>query len=421
MKKITIFVLLCGAFLFANSQTKMTFEDQSLNGSAAVYNGSVSVVANPVTTGLNASSYCLDVIDNDYAPVKFTNFNIPAGAKATYPYAKIKFKIAYKAFNGGNDLDYPSVDVFSSPTNPTLSNAEKLGSINSAWTTHAADSLVWKSAEFVFSSSSLTDIPAGILVLKVAKPKCEYLLDDIELIPSSTNNPDVVSLLDFESNAVNDTYPTANIYGGNPASTAVVVADPVSGHSANALQMTATDYNQVIAFNITLPSGSLLNQYDRLYFDRYSTSTDYAQAYIYANTVKIYQDASGYPSQGAANTWLTKDYELPSGVPAQNSFTLKIGYTSKNSGSYLIDNVKLHRLVFTGVEKNQINALLVNYYNNSIHFNKVVERVHVFDLSGHLIVDRENVDEVNARNLPNGLYIVKAIANGETFVTKVIK
>lgn len=56
-----------------------------------------------------------------------------------------------------------------------------------------------------------------------------------------------------------------------------------------------------------------------------------------------------------------------------------------------------------------------------IHFSKVVDRVHVFDLSGHLILNRENVDEVNVQNLPNGLYILKAIANGETFVTKVIK
>jgi hypothetical protein len=44
-----------------------------------------------------------------------------------------------------------------------------------------------------------------------------------------------------------------------------------------------------------------------------------------------------------------------------------------------------------------------------------------FNLSDYLIINRENVVEVNAQNLSNGLYIVKVIAYGETFVTKDIK
>jgi hypothetical protein len=183
MKRFTIFLVLFNTFLFVAGQSKIDFENQDLSGASVVYNGSISVISNPVTTGINASGYCLDVINNDYAPIKFSNFVIPAGAKATYSYAKLKFKIAYKSFNNGTDLDYPQIDVFSSPENPTLSDAEKLGSINSAWGSHVSDSLVWRTAEFSFSSSSLTDIPEGILVLKLAKPKCEYLLDDIELIP----------------------------------------------------------------------------------------------------------------------------------------------------------------------------------------------------------------------------------------------
>jgi hypothetical protein len=32
--------------------------------------------------------------------------------------------------------------------------------------------------------------------------------------------------------------------------------------------MSQTDYNQVIAFNVTLPTGEKLTNYDRLFFDR---------------------------------------------------------------------------------------------------------------------------------------------------------
>lgn len=420
MKRFTIFLVLFNTFLFVAGQSKIDFENQDLSGASVVYNGSISVISNPVTTGINASGYCLDVINNDYAPIKFSNFVIPAGAKATYPYAKLKFKIAYKSFNNGTDLDYPQIDVFSSPENPTLSDAEKLGSINSAWGSHVSDSLVWRTAEFLFSSSSLTDIPEGILVLKLAKPKCEYLLDDIELIPSPTNNSDVITLFDFESNKINDAFPTINIYGEALTSSAVVVDDPVTTHSTKSLQMSQTDYNQVVAFDVTLPSGENLKNYDRLYFDRYSTSTNYAQAYIFANDIKIYQDESGYPSQGTANTWITKDYEITQNVPDANNFTLKIGYTSMNSGSYLIDNVKLHR-ISTGTGEKTLIPFIVNCYNNYIQLNRVAERIEIFDISGRLLLTRNNVAKVNVHQFTQGIYLVKAFINGETFLSKVIK
>ncbi len=420
MRRFTISMLFFSTFLLVTGQSKINFENQDLNGASILYNGSISVVANPVTTGINTSGYCLDVINNGYAPIKFSNFIIPAGAKASYPYAKLKFKIAYKAFNDGTDLDYPQVDVFSSPENPTLSDAEKLGSINSAWGSHITDSLVWRTAEFSFSTSALSDIPEGILVIKVAKQKCEYLLDDIELIPSPTNNSNVITLFDFENNTINDAFPTINIYGGTLASSAVVVDDPVTTHSTKSLQMSQTDYNQVIAFDVTLPAGEKLINYDRLFFDRYSTSTNYAQAYIFANDIKIYQDASGYPSQGDANTWITKDYEIPQNVPDANNFTLKIGYTSMNSGSYLIDNVKLHRIA-TGTGKKTIIPFIVSCYNDYIQLNRLAERVDIFDVSGRLLLTRRNVEKINVQHFTQGIYVVKAFINGETFLSKVIK
>ena len=423
MKKITFLLSFLGLALFSSAQTKISFEDQGLNGAAAASGGTVSVVANPVKTGVNTSAYCLDVVNNSYAAIKFANFTIPTGSKAAYPYVTLKFKIAYKAYNGSSDLDYPLVNVFSSAASPLLDATEKLGSISNVWGTHAADSLVWKNVQFSMPTSALATIPNGKLVLQVAKPKCEYLLDDIELIPSPLFGTNILTLYNFESNAINYAYTAANIYGGTVACTAVVAADPVTS-TAKALLVSPTAYNQVASFSVTLPTGALLTDYDRLYFDYYSTAVNYAQAYIAANTTVIYKDATDYPTQGAAATWVTKDYELPTTVPASNTFTLFVGYTSMNSGSYYIDNVKLNHKAAgqtTGINQNHVNPLVISCDGSTLHLNMLVDRIELFDLGGRSVLAQSNIKELNVSKLNNGIYIVKSSLAGETYITKVVK
>jgi len=416
MKKITFLVSFLGVALFSSAQTKITFENQGFNGAAALYNGTVSVVANPVTTGINTSAYCLDVVNNGYVPVKFTNFTVPAGTKTAYPYVTLKLKIAYKGINGsaGSDVSYPAMDVFSSPASPVLDATEKLGSIANVWgtpvTTPTTDSLVWKSVQFTMSASALASIPGGMLVLKLAKNKCEYLIDDVELVPSPIYATTILSVDDFESKALNYAYTTANIYGGTVACTAVVAADPVTS-TAKALLVSPAAYNQVASFAVTLPTGALLTDYDRLYFDTYSVAINYAQAYIAANTTVIYKDVSGYPSQGAAATWVTKDYELPATVPASNTFTLFIGYTSMSSGSYYIDNVKLNRKTTgptTEINQRNVNSLVISCDGSILHLNLSVDRIELIDLGGRSVMTQNNVKELNVSKLNSGIYIVKS-------------
>lgn len=426
MKKITLFLSCIVASAFLSAQSKITFEDNTLNGAAAIYGGSVSVVANPVTTGINTSANCLDVVNNGYAPIKFSNFSIAAGTSTAYPYVKVKFKIAYKGYNGGSDLDYPQIDVYSSAATPVLDATEKLGSITSAWGTHTSDSLVWKSAEFTMSSSVLAAVPNGILVLKVAKSKCEYLLDDIELVPSPLYNSNVITLDNFENVQIGDasTYPLYKYWSStSTVGTATVAAEPVSG-TGNSLKVTPTDYNGVVNFNVTLPNSKTLDAYDRLYFDLYFNSSNglYAQPYIYAGSTLIYQVSSGYPSQGTNAVWNTKDYEL-TGMPASNNFVLKIGYTSNNSITYYLDNVKLHmKESGTGINELKAARPLVIYQSGTVYkMNMVMDRVQLLDVQGREVLHLQSVDQLDASQLPMGVYIVRATAANDLYIGKIIK
>lgn len=422
MKKSLLLVSLFFLGFSAFAQSKITFEDQTASGAAIVSGGSVSVVANPEQTGINTSGYCLDVVNDAYAAIKFSGFSIPAGAAASYPYVILKFKIAYKADNGGTDLDYPILNVFSSPATPTLGASEKVGEIGNAWGTHDADLLVWKNAQFTMSSSVLASIPAGELVLQVAKAKCEYLIDDVELVPSPVYGNNILTLFDFENNALDESFPTANIYGGTVASTAAVVANPTD-NAGKSLRISPADYNQVASLSVTLPNNTTLADYNRLYFDKYSDATLYAQLYVYANTTKIYRDESGYPSQGAEKTWIPRDFELNS-MPAVNSFTLYIGYSSLNSdaSAYIFDNIKLSRANVTSTNPaKDISPLAVRVSGSSLMLNQTVDKIAVFDLNGHSLITDSNVSELNIDKLSKGIYIVKSTIKGDNYINKIMK
>lgn len=406
---------LLSVVFISHAQSKVTFEDQTVNGAAVVYNGSLSVVANPVKTGINASSYCLDVVNNGYAPVKFTNFKFPAGTSASYPYVKLRFKIAYKAYNFGTDLDYPQVDVFSSLDSPALNATDKLGTINSAWGSHVSDSLVWKNAEFTMSASLLSSIPNGILVLKLAKSKCEYLLDDIELIPSAVNNPDVITLQDFEANTVGDTY----LSNGGTAS---VFANPVTtSGNLNSLKVVTTGYDQLPKVNVTLPAGKTLADYDRLYFDIYLvTSSVYTQVKIGADAASnLYLD-SGYPSQGASGAWQSRDYAFSSTSTA-NSFVLNLGLGS-NAVTYYIDNVKLHlKTIATGVVSKSVKSFNAFVRANQLLLTEEAQEISIFNTKGQLVLTTGNCLSVDLTSVASGVYIVKSVSNGNINVTKIAK
>jgi len=448
MKKNTFLLsfLFIALVMSAQALVRINFEDNTVNSAAASYNGSVSVIANPTTTGINSSAYCLDVVNNGYAPVKFPTFTLSSGTAASYPYWKLKFKVAYKAYNGANttagDNSYPSVDVYSQPSTSAFSDIAdyKLGSINSVWSVPSAsgDSLVWKYAELTFSASSLTTIPAGYLYLKLAKSKCEYLLDDIELVPSLTYGSDFTVLNDFESSTLNDatTYPVANIYSGavgasnssvvaaNPASTAAKTTLPLGNTGAQSLLLTyntASAYNNVASINVSI-SGNV-SDYDFLYYDRYFASTSYNQLWVKLGSNKLFQEnANKYPS--IASGWYTEVFGIPASATGSGTVSLQLGYTNMTAGSVYFDNIRIHKKSTggtTGLTSASQTALIIVSDGKSFKLSQTVDKVELFDISGHKLNTLINVNEVPALNLSNGVYVLRSVLNGESFVFKIVK
>ena len=410
MKKITLFLFVLVLSVAMSAQTKITFEDNTLNGVSAMYNATVNVIANPYATGINTSAYCLDVVNNGYAPIYFSTLPIPAGTASSYVYYKLKVKYCYVSANTGTDLDYPQLDICAPATSgTTLDATNKLATISNVWGVASSNVGVWKQVEFKFSASLLASIPGGFLALKLAKSKNENLIDDVEIVPAPTN-----TLFDFESNTIGDAITTS---GGG--STALVVADPASV-STKAAQITMTAYNQYMSFSVTLPNGKLLSDYDRIYFDLYSTSTIYANLSINANATVAYTE-TGYNSQNTASSWTTKDYSL-TGMSALNTFTLNIGYTSMNSGSYYIDNIKLHAIsASTGIKDAKVSPLIIYCADNVLHLGQTVDKVSVYSIGGQLVASGQNTENVNLVNASKGIYVVKASLNGQEYAAKFVK
>ena len=440
MRKFTLLLtsVLIGLTMSAQSLIRINFEDNTTNSAAVVSahgTGSVSVVSNPVTTGINSSSYCLEVNNTNYAPVEFPTFSIPTGTASAYPYWKLRFKVAYIGINGGSlsDMNYPAVSVYSSAASPTLGSEELLGSISNVWGTATAsgDSGVWKTAEFLLSSSALATIPNGILVLKLAKSKCLYLLDDIELIPSLTNGTGFTTLVDFEGATIGDatTYPAANIYGGtvsgtstvaaNPSSTAASTTLPLGNTSSECLQVSPTNYNLVGSMNISL-SGNI-NAYDFIYFDRYFASLSYNQLYVSLGGNVLYKENSNkYPS--IASGWYTEAWGIPSTATGSGSVSLWIGYTNMNSGSYYLDNIKIHtKSVSTGINETKSTILAIYAQGDDFHINQVVDKAALYDMNGRQLIEQENTNTISALGLPHGIYVIKSLLNNQIYINKVVK
>ena len=162
-------LLIIAVFLqisLANAQTpvKITFEDETIGttgGVTSVWNaGTVEVIANTYTTG-NTSAKALRVVKASYMGLYFNNVAIPAGAETQYSILRVKYLVV-----GGTDVDYSSLEVYSSPNNYTMGETEKIATIGWSGLWGAAEPGVWKTVEFMFSNSLIKPVPAGNLILK---------------------------------------------------------------------------------------------------------------------------------------------------------------------------------------------------------------------------------------------------------------
>jgi len=423
MKNLILLALVFMASFTLTAQT-ITFEDGTDNGATPLLGaGTVEAIYNPYQNAGNMSDWCLHVVNNDYLAIAFPSFILQSGDKASYPYVKLRFKLCYMSPNGeSTDINYPQVDIYSSvdPVSGLIAESEKLGTIGNPWGT--AQEGVWVNAEFMFSASALQTIPDGQLVIKLAKPTLEYLIDDIEVVPSPLFAPDIISLFDFEADQVDKTYSITAESETDPLPAAVKdnPNSAVPNTSSHVLQMPSNAYGQMTDFTVTLPDGTTLGQYDRIYFDFYTTSTLYAQWTVQVavgdDSYIIYKDASGYPTQ-ASGAWTTKDYALTE-MPDVNSFTLNIGLTSYNSGPYFLDNFKLHLASASGINTATVTPLTTYCIGKTLHLGQTVDKVVIFNVAGQQLSVSTCTESVNLSNLPQGIYIVKASLNGQSYNAK---
>lgn len=416
MKKITLLFSFVLIAFFSNAQVKITFEDAeigSAGGAVAVWDaGTVSVVANTYTTG-NPSAKALRVVNNDYLAVYFGNVPLPAAAETQYSLLRVKYLVV-----GGSDVNYPDLEIFSSPNSYTAGETEKIATLGRSALWGDAEIGVWKTVEFTFSTSLIKPVPAGNLILKLVKSSCEYLIDDIELVPVPTSGS-IFTVNDFESNTIGDIF---NMKRWNtPDGTATVAASPTDAAN-KVVHIVTSNWDAILKLSVVLPSGKVLSNYEKLMFDLYTVSgfsNNYKNMNIYIDDTKKYEETN-YPAQATDNTWTPKSYTIDSTWGNQNSFVMDLGISTDN-GNYYMDNIKM-QLTTTGVE-NQLseNPLIIFSSTNAFVFSREVDVYELFDTTGKRVAAGNNAVEISTVNLNKGVYILKARISKDIFTTKLMK
>ncbi|MDD5184427.1 MAG: hypothetical protein PHS84_04110 [Paludibacter sp.] len=417
MKKTTLLLTFFGLSMVLSAQTKITFEDAeigSTGGATAMWDGgTVDVVANTYTTG-NPSSKALHVLNTNYLPVYFGNVPIPAGAETLYSKIKVKYLII-----GGTDTNYPTLEVFSSPSSSLAGATEKIGEVGWAGLWGTAEIGIWKTVEFTFANSILKPVPSGNLILKLSKSNTEYLIDDVELVLIPVATPTVI-VNDFEANNLTDVL--AMKRWSTTDASAIVESNPTNAANKS-VHILATNWNSCLEQIIALPAGKVLADYDKLTFDVYLNNIDgtdntYKDIELYLDGTKVMHPQSA----GVANAWETKVFMLDtiSSITSYgNSFKLDLGINS-NKANYYLDNIKLTEKTGTGFSKNTFNVLTFKRTGNTLYFNQTIDRIEIVDLGGRNVITAKNINEINISNLNNGVYLMKSLVMGETYIKKII-
>ncbi|MDE5839918.1 MAG: hypothetical protein K2H49_03260, partial [Muribaculaceae bacterium] len=148
---------------------------------------------------------------------------------------------------------------------------------------------------------------------------------------------------DFEDCEIGQTFKVWNNFGGVPATTAVVEADPKNSKN-KVLHITNHGWNDHVEFELPAEFAGT-NFTDRIETlsvkicrHKNDPCGEWKNFQIYLGDDKLY--AENFPSYGAVSAWKTWTY-APSAVSAGNTSPfLRIGFNSDNS-DYYIDDVKI--------------------------------------------------------------------------------
>jgi hypothetical protein len=292
-----------------------------------------------------------------------------------------------------------------------MGDTEKLGALPWANLWGEAELGIWKTIEFSLSDSEILPIPAGNLILKLVKDDCEYLIDDIELVPATTP-PAASAVIDFEDKEIGDTYSIVGWSGD--AMTATVAANP-SGE-CKSLHAVGANWNSYPKFTVTLPEGKTLGDIQKITFDIYFSDVegdqntwkkiDYffgAVGVAFAANAPTGTTEENVILNEAKATWLHKEFSLPATLPdelkALNNFDFAFGINAQNTDFYL-DNINFIAGPFSGL--NDAKASSVFFNKNTLYLNNS-GNVQIFDTNGRLIFAKQNVTTHDLSSVSRGV------------------
>lgn len=170
----------------------------------------------------------------------------------------------------------------------------------------------------------------------------------------------------------------------------------------------ATDWNNIIEVPIKLLQGTVLSDYSDISFDLYicDGSDRYRDIYIYADDETILAQ-SGNTDQEKTGEWLAKEFSIPKGLSAGNTFKLRIGMNIAAGEEYYIDNVRLKTTTTTGITDVQAGAETVVVVDGGVMINAGAKAAYaVYDISGRA-VSQGVADGSKTVTLQRGVYVVR--------------
>lgn len=99
---------------------------------------------------------------------------------------------------------------------------------------------------------------------------------------------------------------------------------------------------------------------------------------------------------------------------------LKIRFSESAGQAVRIHDLKIYGDLPTSINNSRLSDLGISYFNNLITVNEMAE-VSIYSLTGALVKQVVNVNEVSVSDLLEGVYIVKAQAGAKISITKISK
>jgi hypothetical protein len=389
--------------------------------------GSCSIVDNSYQSGINTSAKSLAVTNNAWVPVTMP-CTLPAG-KTWNDYQSVKIKFC---LTGGADLSRPNIEIGLCTGDWGMDN---IGNLDPAW----GDGVLgtWYSVEIPINMSQLAAYlssnsnPAYLIVKYNKAAGCNFLIDDVELVP--TEQTTISQQIDFENNInpAQSWYSTSVAIVDNPANTGI-------NTSAKVLQITddaTNQYGGAISINV-LPAGDNWNNYKYLKFKMAVATANLTSKWLSVNAgvgPEYWGSGSSVRASNAteitsALTWFDISIPINNSVSAANLSNpfIQIGYGAAG-GIYYIDDIELVS-VTTVIQINSSNNYFLSLLENNVYQLKssegiMIDNYIIFNSLGKIVKESETSSEnliINLNELCRGVYLLKAKIGNQTKTFKLL-